>query len=29
MPHEFESGVSTRGRPAWHGLGATLPLGTT
>jgi hypothetical protein len=25
MPHEFESGVFTEGRPAWHGLGVTLP----
>ena len=25
MPHEFESGVFTEGRPAWHALGVTLP----
>ncbi len=25
MPHEFESGVFTEGRPAWHGLGVVLP----
>src|SRR5262249_52884321 len=25
MPHEFESGVFTEGRPAWHTLGVTLP----
>jgi phage/plasmid-like protein (TIGR03299 family) len=25
MPHEFESGVFTEGKPAWHGLGTTLP----
>jgi hypothetical protein len=25
MPHEFESGFFTEGRPAWHGLGVTLP----
>jgi phage/plasmid-like protein (TIGR03299 family) len=25
MPHEFESGVFTEGRAAWHGLGVTLP----
>ena len=25
MPHEFESGVFTEGRPAWHGLGTVLP----
>ncbi len=25
MPHEFESGVFTEGKPAWHGLGVTLP----
>jgi phage/plasmid-like protein (TIGR03299 family) len=25
MPHEFESGVFTEGKPAWHGLGVVLP----
>jgi phage/plasmid-like protein (TIGR03299 family) len=25
MPHEFESGVFTEGRAAWHGLGTVLP----
>jgi phage/plasmid-like protein (TIGR03299 family) len=25
MPHEFESGVFTEGRPAWHNLGTVLP----
>jgi phage/plasmid-like protein (TIGR03299 family) len=25
MPHEFESGVFTEGRPAWHRLGVVLP----
>jgi hypothetical protein len=25
MPHEFESGVFTEGRPAWHVLGTVLP----
>ena len=25
MPHEFESGVFTEGKAAWHGLGTTLP----
>ncbi len=24
MPHEFESGVFTEGKPAWHGLGVVL-----
>jgi phage/plasmid-like protein (TIGR03299 family) len=25
MPHEFESGVFTEGKAAWHGLGVVLP----
>ena len=25
MPHEFESGVFTEGKAAWHGLGTVLP----
>jgi Domain of unknown function (DUF932) len=25
MPHEFESGVFTEGKPAWHELGTVLP----
>lgn len=25
MAHEFESGVFTEGKPAWHGLGVVLP----